>query len=528
MNIVSLLEKTADALGDRSAIGSRDCGFTYHRLWKDAALLARHIQDCKSKYLLVCDENSRALTVALFAAAWAGVAYVPLNYRLTDRELCSLTAETTPALALVGANHKDRLKLGKNSQKLLMMKRSEVLNIAGDNCPSVEMGGWSIDPEMTAVLIHTSGTSGTPKSVLLRHKHLVAYVTGTKKFASAGNDEAHVLAVPPYHVASISAQLSQVYEGRRMVMLPQFDAKSWIELVKTENATHVMLVPTMMSRIVAVLEDRGEKLTSIRSVSYGGGKPHRKTVLRALELMPNADFFHAYGLTETSSTVAMLDPIIHRKALAGDALAMKRLGSVGHPLPVLEMAIRNRRTDRQTADSASEIAPASVNDNSENRMGEIWVRGAHVSGEYRETGSVLDSEGWFHTNDIGYFDRDGYLYLLGRSDDMIIRGGVNISPTEIEEILISHPRITDAAVFGIASPEWGEEIAAAVVATPPLPTTERLQKWAKKRLRSHRTPSRFVFVDKLPYNQTGKLLRHSLKKQFAAEMKLTFANPSNL
>ncbi|MDE0267529.1 MAG: class I adenylate-forming enzyme family protein [Acidimicrobiaceae bacterium] len=521
MNIVSLLEKTADALGGRSAIGSRDCGFTYHRLWKDAALLARHIQDYKSKYLLVCDENSRALTVALFAAAWAGVAYVPLNYRLTNRELCSLVADTTPALALVGANHKDRLNLGENPQKLLMMKRSEVLNIAGDNCSSVEMEGWSIDPEMAAVLIHTSGTSGTPKSVLLRHKHLVAYVTGTKEFASASNDEVHVLAVPPYHVASISAQLSQVYEGRRMVMLPQFDAKLWIELVKTENATHVMLVPTMMSRIVAALEDRGEQLTSIRSVSYGGGKPHRKTVLRALELMPNADFFHAYGLTETSSTVAMLDPIIHRKALAGDALATKRLDSVGHPLPVLEVAIRNRRTNN----SASKTAPASVNDTSENRIGEIWVRGAHVSGEYRETGSALDSEGWFHTNDIGYFDRDGYLYLLGRSDDMIIRGGVNVSPTEIEEILISHPRITDAAVFGIASPEWGEEIAAAVVVTPPLPTTEQLQKWAKKRLRSHRTPSRFVFVDKLPYNQTGKLLRHYLKKRFAAEMKSTLRKP---
>ena len=531
MNIISLLDMVADTLGDRVASGPLADDFTYQRLFEDVGAFVGRIRQSESEYLLVCDENSRALHTALFAAAWAGVTYVPLNYRLTDKELRSLVNGTTPGLAVVGPGNTDRIMPSETtgdtiSKQLTVVERTEITTTPNDakaarparsqrkvertgttTTPNddrkpAKPGDWSADPDTVAVLLHTSGTSGPPKSALLRHKHLMSYVVGNKKFASASIDETHLLAVPPYHIASISAQLSQVYAGRRMVTLPRFNADAWIDLVKTENVTHVMLVPTMMARIVTTLENRAEKLLSIRFVSYGGGKPHHNIVTRALSLFPNADFFHAYGLTETSSTVALLGPDDHRMVLAGDDIAKKRLSSVGHPLPTLEVSIRDS--------DGFETAPGCA--------GEICVRGDQVSGEYRETGSRLDPEGWFKTHDVGYFDHDGYLYLLGRNDDIIIRGGENISPREVEEALLSHPCVTDAAAFGVDDLEWGEEIAAAIVTTPPEPTVNELRQLVKSRLRSSRVPSHFLFVEKLPYNKTGKLLRRVLKERYKSEV----------
>ena len=513
MNLMMLLEMAATAMGDRVAVGAADGALTYRKLLDDAAAAAGRLRQTEARHLVLCDESSPALLTAMFGAAWAGVPYVPLNYRLADDELRQLAARVAPGLAVASPADAERLA---PVEGLETVTRADFAADPGGGDTPAAAGDWPMDPDAVAVLLYTSGTTGPPKSAVLRHRHLVSYVFGTVEFAHADSREAHLLAVPPYHIASVAAQLSQLYAGRRIVPLPRFDPDAWIDLAREQQVTHVMLVPTMMSRVVAALDRRGETLPSIRAVSYGGGKSHRATVERALRLLPGAAFAHAYGLTETSSTVAVLGPEEHRRAGGGDPAAVKRLASVGRPLAVLEVSVRGG--------DGAELEPGET--------GEIWVRGEHVSGEYRETGPELDADGWFHTRDHGRFDADGYLYVLGRSDDVIVRGGENLSPGEIEDALLAHPHVADAAAFAVPSPEWGEEVAVAVVTGPGAPGAEaaadagasdgvcgpgadELREWVRERLRSSRVPARVEFLDALPYSETGKLLRRVLRDRFS-------------
>ena len=219
---------------------------------------------------------------------------------------------------------------------------------------------------------------------------------------------------------------------------------------------------------------------------------------RALHLFPHTGFTNAYGLTETSSTIALLGPDEHREAhRSSDQVVRNRLGSVGRPLPTVELEIRDEEGRR--------LSPG--------ERGEIYVRGEQVSGEYRER-SALDHEGWFPTRDAGWLDDEGFLFLAGRADDVIVRGGENISPGEIEDVLMTHPAIADAAAVAIPSTEWGEAVGVAVVvrADCVAPGEAELRDLIKGRLRSSRVPERIEVLDALPYNEMGKLLRREVKK----------------
>jgi len=309
--------------------------------------------------------------------------------------------------------------------------------------------------------------------------------------------------VPPYHIAGISALMSSIYSMRKMVMLPAFDPDDWLRLVSEEHVTNAFVVPTMLSRIIERIDAGVEAdLTSLRAIAYGGGRMPVPLIKRALELFPNAGFANAYGLTETSSTIALLGPEDHRDALAStDEAVQARLGSVGRPLPTVEIEIR---------DEEGRPLPAG-------ERGEIYVRGEQVSGEYRER-SALDTDGWFPTRDAGWLDEEGYLFLAGRADDVIVRGGENISPGEIEDVLVSHPAVADAAAVGIPSAEWGEAVGVAVAFEPgqPAPSEEELRALVKDRLRSSRVPEQIRVRDSLPYNEMGKLLRREVRTWFDA------------
>jgi fatty-acyl-CoA synthase len=248
-----------------------------------------------------------------------------------------------------------------------------------------------------------------------------------------------------------------------------------------------------------VLEKRGESLPAFRAISYGGGRMPLPVIERAISLLPHVDFANAYGLTETSSTIAILGPDDHRMAIYSDDPAVqRRLGSVGRPLPSLEVEIRDP--------DGKVLGP--------NQSGEIYVRGAQVSGEYTHR-KVTDAEGWFATNDGGSMDEEGYLYVEGRLDDVIVRGGENMSPGEIEDVLREHPQVDDVAVLGVPDDQWGEAVAAVIVPKDGKPSTEDLAAWVKARLRSTKTPEVWEFREALPYNDTGKLLRRQLKAEMA-------------
>jgi len=265
-----------------------------------------------------------------------------------------------------------------------------------------------------------------------------------------------------------------------------------------------MVVPTMLGRIVDHLTGEGldgPGLPTLRSLSYGGGKMPQPTIERALDLLPDTRFVNAYGLTETSSTVALLGPDEHREAMASESPEQRaRLSSVGRPLPTVEVSIRD--------DDGVELETG--------RSGEIWVRGDQVSGEYKGLSARLTGDSWFPTHDGGWIDEDGYLFVTGRIDDVIVKGGQNISPSDIEAVLLRHPAVTDAAAIGVPDVQWGERIVAVVVChTGAAVTGDELQETVRAELRSNRTPDDVTFLDELPYSETGKLLRRVLRDDFA-------------
>ena len=497
MNVMMLLEMAAQGFGERVAFTHGDESLTYQELYDAAGTAAAMIKNSGCEYVAMLDVSSLAVPVGLFASAWAGVPYVPLNYRLTGTEIKSLLARVEPALLITET---DRSAEFSGHQGIQLVTRDDFLKEARSGAPLADT--WSMDQEDTGVLLFTSGTTGAPKAAVLRQKHLVAYILGSVEFMSAAEDDAALVCVPPYHIAGISAVFSSVYSGRRVVQLPDFDAETWMALVNKEKVTNAFVVPTMLARIVeAVGDDAQARMPSLRALAYGGGKMPLAVIERAMQLFPNADFANAYGLTETSSTIAILGPREHREAAASDDLAARRrLVSVGRPLPGIEVEIRS--------DEGVALGPG--------ERGEIYVRGEQVSGEYVGRGSSLDKDGWFPTRDAGSMDSEGYLFLEGRADDVIVRGGENMSPGEIEDVLLEHEAVSDVAVVGVPDEQWGEGVAAAVVLKKgETVDVAQLQAWVKSRLRSSRVPQTVEFWPELPYNEAGKLLRRVVKAELA-------------
>jgi acyl-CoA synthetase (AMP-forming)/AMP-acid ligase II len=497
MSVAMLLDMAKDAYEDQVAIGSRHGGLTYAELARAAAGGATLVQQSGADRVAFIGINAPVFPVLLFASALAGVPITPLNYRLSAEQVQELLGElgrpyvvADPAyLAMVGDVATSGLV---SSDEWLAAAR------AADEAEPVE-----VDPDSTAVLLFTSGTTSKPKGVVLRHSNLVSYVLQTVEFASAEPDEAALVSVPPYHVAGVGTVLTNCYAGRRLCYLPNFDAQAWLDLVRDEHVTNAMLVPTMLVRIVEQLEGKPADVPHLRSVAYGGARMPGAVLAHALEAFPDTGFVNAYGLTETSSTIAVLGPDDHRAALASDDPAVRaRLGSAGRPVPGIEVQIRG--VDDEP------VGPR--------EQGELWVRGPQVSGEYEGLGSVLDGDGWFPTKDTAYADEDGYLFIVGRSDDTIIRGGENIAPAEIEEVLAHHPALRDVAVFGVPDEEWGERIVAAVVCRPGQSVRpDEVRTYVRERLRGSRTPDDVVIRGELPYTATGKLLRRQLAAEVLAD-----------
>jgi len=499
MNIVTLLEMAAEVFPDRVAITDGAEHLTYGELLEAAQAAGRAIRASGAAYVSLLDIGSLAAPVALYGAAYAQVPYVPLNYRLAKPEIEALIQRVTPVFLIAGATYSDPLQLGAG---VTLVESASFLTACRSAGPGDVLAA-SEEPRAVAVQLFTSGTTGTPKAAILRHDNLTAYILGTVEFGAADEDEATLVSVPPYHIAGISAVLSSTYAGRRMVQLGNFDAARWLDLAGSERVSNAFLVPTMLARIVENLDAARAlpELPALRAIAYGGGKMPLSVMARAMALFPKVDFTNAYGLTETSSTICLLDPEDHRAAaLSSDPAIRKRLGSVGRALATVELEIR---------DEAGTALPAG-------EAGYVFVRGEQVSGEYRGAGSLLDAEGWFPTRDRGMLDAGGYLFLDGRADDVIVRGGENISPGEIEEVLLSHPSVAEAAVVAVPDEEWGEGVGAAIVLKPGAAvSTGELQDWVRTRLRSSRVPATIRFRRELPYNELGKLLRRVVKQDFA-------------
>jgi acyl-CoA synthetase (AMP-forming)/AMP-acid ligase II len=495
MRTTLLLDLAGDSIGERIAIGPHDTGVDFLCLRNAARAAGSALTGSGAQHIVFVGLNGPPMPVLLFAAGYAGVPFVPLNYRLTDPELCRLLARTAPSIAVVDDDMAHRVA-GVEGVEVLLRSAFEARFFAAD-LPEQEIGE---EPDGDiAVLLFTSGTTGDPKAAVLRHSNLVSYVMSTVEFLGYEEEEAALVSVPPYHIAGISAVLTNCYGGRRIVYLPQFNADEWVAVAAREAITHAMVVPTMLDRILDAMDRQGETLPALRALSYGGGRMPEPTILRAMEKLPQVSFVNAYGLTETSSTIALLGGEDHRAAFASDDPDVRRrLTSVGRPLPSVEVEIR---------DPDGNPCPPG-------QAGEICVRGDQVSGEYLHK-SALVEDGWFPTNDAGWLDEDGYLYVEGRLDDVIVRGGENISPGEIEDVLRTNAMVQDVAVLGLPCDTWGEKVAAAVVTRAGEADEAALAAYVRERLRSTKTPEVWFFLEELPYSETGKLLRRTLRAELA-------------
>jgi len=498
MNISLILRMAVEADPERIGLVCEGRRWRYGALLRASHGASTAMANGVSKHIALLDESSEAAAIALFGAAMAGIPYVPLNYRLADADLGALLNRIAPAFVVGDAERVNRLSPARHvvfARDDFITKAEELAGVPPDE---------SEPSESVAVQLFTSGTTAAPKAALLRHSNLLSYVLGTVEFASASPDEAVLVCVPPYHIAGVAALLSSIYSMRRILLLPAFDPDAWLSLAAAEHATSAFVVPTMLARITARLEEGdAPDISSLKSIAYGGGRMPTELILRALELFPQAAFTNAYGLTETSSTIALLGPEEHREAHRSSEPAIRaRLGSVGKPLPTVEIQVRDEQG-----------RPLPIGE-----PGEIYVRGEQVSGEYRER-YALDEDGWFPTRDAGWLDKEGYLFLGGRADDVIVRGGENISPGEIEDVLRTQTAIADVAAVGIPSVEWGEAVGVAVVPKPghELPSNEALRNLVKERLRSSRVPERILVLEALPYNEMGKLLRREIRKLFKEE-----------
>jgi acyl-CoA synthetase (AMP-forming)/AMP-acid ligase II len=512
LNVVTLLDMAASGNPDRVAVGrlrstAEDAApLTYTGLLDRARAGAGVLRERGATELAYLGVSGNAFAQALFAAAWAGIPLVPLNYRLGPDQLAELLGRHRGALVVSDLDPPARGPVLTTGEWDALCAR-----------PAADVDPWQDDQDATAILLYTSGTTSAPKAAVLRHKHLTSYLLASVEFGAADETDTMLVSVPPYHIAGVSNLLSNVFAGRRIVYLESFTPEGWLESVRDEGVTHALLVPTMLARLTEHLARPADHqattgahpagaeghlagpeaaaVPTLRNLAYGGAKMPAPVLERATRLFPGVDFVNAYGLTETSSTIAVLGPDDHRAALSGDPVARARLGSVGRLLPGIEAQVR--------APDGAALPDGGI--------GDVFVRGDQVSGEYRGTASAVDADGWLATRDRGWIDDEGYLFIEGRADDTIIRGGENLAPAEIEDVLLDHPAVAEAAVVGIPDEQWGQDIAAVIVTRAGRATdADELRAWVRSRLRSAKTPAVIVFRDSLPHTPTGKLLRREV------------------
>jgi len=449
-----------------------------------------------------------------FAVAKTGAILVPLNFRATADELEYMLAASETRFLFVGERYIDMVKALRpnlpNLERCISIDGpcDDMLNyydmIASD---SDEEFFSEIEDEEITILMFTSGTTGRPKAVPLTHESFGSYILDNVTPADPEIEEKNIMTVPLYHVAGIQGMLAGVYGGRTLVLMRQFEVKEWLDTVQAERINRAMLVPTMLKKIVDFENLSDYDLSSLDIITYGAAAMPFLVIKKAIELFPGVSFINAFGQTETGSTITMLSPEDHQieGTEAEKEKKLKRLASsIGKALPDVEIRIVNEDGDPLPPDE----------------IGEIVARGSRImSGYWRDeekTKQAFTPDGWLRTSDRGWMDEEGYLYRTGRADDVIIRGGENISPIEVEEVLSSHPKIDEVAVIGVSDEEWGQvPYAVAVLKKDQVATEAEIIEYSKDKLASFKRPRAVVFVDELPRTAIGKLQRKKLVEKYS-------------
>ena len=514
MNTAEFLTISSAVVPDRDALVCGERRITYMEMAQRVNRLANALQSRgiqRGTKVAVMAMNSPQYVETYYACAKTGAVFVPLNYRAKREEIVHMLNDSGASLLFVGKRYLELVESLK--PELPAIKDFVCIDGPVDGMPGYPdlLASGSddeiyvdIDEQDATVLMYTSGTTALPKGVILTYLTLSVYVVNTMSPANPEETpDVTLLSVPVYHVAGLTAIMSSIWGGRTLVILPQFEPQLWLEAVSKERVTHSFVVPTMLKRIMDQPDFDKYDLSSLQLITYGAAPMPYEVVRKAVDVF-TCGLMNAYGQTESTSTMTYLGPEDHRIEGTEEEKAKKlqRLRSVGRPMDDVEVAIMDRDGN---------ILPAG-------KEGEICVSGSRIMREYhgqKEATEAAIKDGWLHTGDVGYLDEDSYLFITGRTKDLIIRGGENISPGEIEAVLEQHPKIEEAVVIGVPDVEWGEEVKAIVVLKPgEIATPEEIIQYAKSRLASFKAPKYVAFAQELPRNYLGKVLKTDLRKLF--------------
>jgi len=517
VNTSEFLTIAASIVPDRAAISFEGKKITFSQVNQRANRLANAFKKMgvkKGDRVAILQVNTNQYPETYFATAKLGVIMVPLNFRAKEDELGYMLSNAEAKVLLVGDRYVDMAKSLRTSAPTVkhyisldkpvkdMLFYEDVIAKASD-----EEVFTDIPEEDVSILMYTAGTTGRPKGVPLTHKSFVSYMLNNVEPADPEKSEVNLLTVPLYHVAGCQAMLAATYGGRTLAMMRQFEVKQWMEMVQNEKANRAMLVPTMLKRVIDDPDFEKYNLKSLKVITYGAAPMPFEVIKKAIEVMPWARFINAFGQTETASTITALGPedhVLHGISPQEREKRLRRLaGSIGRPLPDVEMKVID--------EEGRELPPGET--------GEIVARGPRIMAGYwkdaEKTAKAMTKDGWLRTSDMGWKDEENYFYLAGRGDDMIIRGGENISPEEVENAIQSHPAIEEVAVIGIPDPEWGQEPRAIIVLKKgSKATAEELIEYCRAKLSSFKRPRTVVFVDELPRNPMGKVLKRVLREKY--------------
>ncbi len=426
--------------------------------------------------VVLCAGTSAALVCAYLGVLRAGLTAVPVNPTYTRTEVQRLVRAARPAAALVESDQAASwIKQATPSDRPIA---SDLHQLGLPTAPSTTASPARLDasdPDAPALLLYTSGTTGTPKGALLSHRNLLASARAVALAWHWNREDRLLLTLPLFHMHGLGVGIngSLVSQGQ-IILRPGFDASDVAEHARTNAVSLFFGVPAMYQRLLS--QGRAAELAPLRLI-VSGSAPLSITQSDAIAAACGQRPLERYGMTETVMLTS--NPVD----------GVRKPGSVGPPLPGVTLRLAGD--------------------------GEVQVEGPNVLAGYdpdagpARPADAFTPDGWFRTGDLGELDEDGYLSLVGRARDLIITGGFNVHPREVEEALAEFPGVREAAVVGRSSPEWGEAVTAVVVADGPVDPAE-LRAFAAQRLAAYKVPKAVEFVDELPRNQLGKVLRHEL------------------
>ena len=465
------------------------------------ALLAEGVRPGDRVALLT--KNRSECYELIYATNKIGAILVGLNWRLAAPELGAIIEDAKPTVLIVAPG--EQSLLNDAARRCASVRRIVTLGEQYDAwraaAPATDPG-HNGQPDDVAMLLYTSGTTGLPKGVMLTNHGMSFTPRLAAESWGMGRDSVNLVAMPMFHIGGCGYGSSTMTVGGHTVLLREVNVTQAIEYIEKYRVTHTFLVPTVVQAILQASGMERADLSSLQLLMYGAAPIGDVLLRRALERL-RCKFMQAYGMTETSGTVVQLDPEDH--ALNGDRASL--LKSIGRVEPWVEIRI---------------VDPATSADVATGAVGEIWLRSGMVMKGYwnnpEATREALVPGGWLRTGDAAYQDAQGYIFLFDRFKDMIISGGENIYPAEIENTLNAHPAILEVAVIGVPHERWGETPKAIVVLRPGKQASEQdLIAFTREHLARYKCPTSVVFADTLPRNASGKLLKPELRRLYRKE-----------